>query len=356
MKRREWLSLVLSSGVAFARPRYGGILRFFPTLPPVDQEPLSRLASSSIVDGDKRTWRIALRPYVLQHDGSSLTATVAAEALRALVPAWNITASSWILTVVTDRVIGNLFAAADPMFRCGPFERVDGPKPLLKAFDLYWDRRPFIDGIEVAANPQEADVAELSLAGARRPRTDTHRLWSTMAVETVVVETPNTAMREALSLAIDRQSIVKVLLQGRGEAAGGLLPQWASGYSFVFNIQQDLVRARGLLKTAGPLILGYAAGDPLARQLADRVAVNARDAGLVLLAKPGKVGDLYLRREGLSSFSTYEAERATIEERRLVPIVHIPRLFAIHSRVRGWESAHDGRSAEIHPESIWLDS
>ena len=177
MKRREWLSLVLSSsGALVGRPRYGGVLRFYPALPPVDREPLSRLASSSVVDADRRTWRIGLRPYVLQHDGSPFTATVAAQALRAVAPQWNISTGNWMLTVVTDRVMGNLFAAADPVFRCGPFERVDGPNPALKAFDLYWDRRPYIDGIEAAANPQEADVAELPLAGARRPRTDTHRL------------------------------------------------------------------------------------------------------------------------------------------------------------------------------------
>jgi ABC-type transport system substrate-binding protein len=348
MKRRAFLSLALSSLVS-ARPRYGGMLRFFPALPAVDQEPLSRLASS-VDTADRKTWRIGLRPYVLQHDSTPLTATVAADALRALVPAWNVTASGWALTVVTDRPLASLFTVADPLFRCGPFERSGAT---LKAFDLYWDRRAYIDGIEAVASTQDADIAELPLAGARRPRTDTHRLWSTLPVETVVIETPNAGMREALSLAIDRQSIVKVMFQGRGEAAGGLLPQWMSGYSFVFPTQQDLVRARGLIKT-GPLVLGYAPGDPLAKQLADRVAVNARDAGLVLQTKPGRVGELFLRREPLGSYSGYEAERAAME--KLVPVVHIPRLFAIHSRVRGWESAHDGKSAEIHPESIWLDS
>ena len=349
MKRRAFLSLALSSGL-IARPRYGGVLRFFPALPAVDQEPLSRLAASAVTD-DKRTWRIGLRPYVLQHDSSPLTAAIAADALRALVPAWNVTASGWTLTVVADRPVPNLFAVADPLFRCGPFERSGSS---LKAFDLYWDRRAYIDGIEAVASAQEADIAELPLAGARRPRTDTHRLWSTLPVETVVIEAPNAGLREALSLAIDRQSIVKVMFQGRGEAAGGLLPHWMSGYSFVFNTQQDLGRARGLLKTAGPLVLGYAPGDPLAKQLADRVAVNARDAGLVLQTKPGRVSELHLRREPLGSYSGFEAERAAME--KLVPVVHVPRLFAIHSRVRGWESAHDGKSAEIHPESIWLDS
>jgi peptide/nickel transport system substrate-binding protein len=352
MKRREWLSLVLSSGL-WARPRYGGVLRFFPTLPPVDQEPLSRLAASAIPDSDRRTWRLSLRPYVLQHDGSPLTASTAAEALRPLVPSsWNVSSSGWTLTVVADRAVASLFATADPLFRCGPFERVGAS---LKAFDLYWDRRAYIDAIETVSAAQEADIAELPLAGARRPRVDTHRLWSTSPVETFVIEAANPSLREALSLAIDRQSIVKVMFQGRGEAAGSLLPQWMSGYAFVFNVQQDLARARGLLKTSGTtMVLGYAPGDAMAKQLADRVAVNARDAGLILQTKSGRAGELYLRREALTPYPSIEAERAALE--KLVPVVHVPRLYAIHSRVRGWEAAHDGKSVEFHPESIWLDS
>ncbi len=368
MKRREWLYRVLSSAavagagasaVASARPRYGGLLRFYPALPHVDKEPLSRLAANVAVDADRRTWRVALRPYVIQHDNSPLNANVAADAMRTAAPAWTTSiVNSWNLTVVADRVLPSLFSAVDPLFRCGAFERVEGPKPSLRAFDLYWDRRPYVDAIEAVANPQDSDVAELPLAGARRPRSDTHRLWSTSPVETVIVDASKTPLlRDALSAAIDRQSIVKVLFQGRGEVAGGLQPQWASGYAFLFPTQQDLIRARSLLaqQKPGPYVLGYPSNDTLVRQLADRIAVNARDAGLVLQVKPG-AGDLTVFRETSGAFASFEAEKATIEERKVIPVVHVPRLFAIHSRVRGWEAAHDGKSVEIHPESIWLDS
>jgi hypothetical protein len=353
MKRRAFLSLAFSSlGSAWARPRYGGVLRIFPSLPAVDREPLSRLVASIDSATDKRTWRLALRPYVLLHDSSPLTATVAMEALRAAVPAWNVSVSNWTLTVATDRPVADLFSMADPLFSCGPFERAGNT---LKAFDLYWDRRPYLDAIEAVASAQEADVAELQLAGARRPRPDTHRLWSTLPVETFLIDAPQAGLREALSLAIDRQSIVKVLFQGRGEVAGGLLPQWMSGYAFVFPTQQDLARARTLAKPfSNSITLGYPAGDVLAKQLAERVAVNARDAGLLLQTRPGRSGDLYLRREPLGSYAGFDAERQAME--KLVPVVHVPRLFAIHSRVRGWDAAHDGKSAEIHPESIWVNS
>ncbi|BDC49961.1 hypothetical protein F183_A22770 [Bryobacterales bacterium F-183] len=342
------------------------MLRLHPALPAaLDREPLSRVAAGIIPDADRRTWRIALRPYIVQHDGSALNASVAAEAIKALQPAWSVTqGNAWSLTVVADRALGSLSEAADPLFACGAFERVEGAaKPTLRAFDLYWDRRPFIDGIELAATAQDADVAELALAGARRPRSDTHRLWTTSAMETVVVHLGTAApvaLREALSLALDRQSIVKVLFGGRGEAAGGLVPQAESGYAFLFPVQQDIVKARSLLagvRPAGPVTLGYPANDALLRQLADRIAVNARDAGLLLQVKPGMGQQQWnMQRQSNEPFVSFEAERTAMEEGRLVPVVHVPRLFAIHSRVRGWEQAHDGRTLGIHPESIWLDS
>jgi MarR-like DNA-binding transcriptional regulator SgrR of sgrS sRNA len=335
----------------------------YPALPPVDREPLSRVAASIAPDADRRTWRIALRPYLLQHDNTPLNAGIAVEAVKALQPSWNVMQTGpWTLVVTPDKPVNSLLDAADPQFSCGPFERVEGSKPHLRAFDLYWERRPFIDAMEVAASAQEADVAELALAGARRLRSDTHRLWTTSAMETVSVHAAGAGLglREALSLALDRQSIVKVLFGGRGEAAGGLAPQAESGYAFLFPVQQDLIKARSLLATqkaaAGPIVLGYPANDTLLRQLADRIAVNARDAGLVLQVKGGNSSQWNMQRQSNEPFASFEAERAAMEERRLVPVVHVPRLYAIHSRVRGWEQAHDGRSLEIHPESIWLDS
>ena len=362
MKRRAFLSTVLATSV-IARPRYGGTLRVYPALPMVEREPLSRVASAIVPDGDRRIWRITLRPYILQHDNTPLNATVAADAIKALQPAWNITQhNSWSLSVAPDKVVANFLEVADPQFPCGPFERVEGAKPLLRAFDLYWDRRPFIDAMELAATAQDSDVAELALAGARRPRSDTHRFWTTAAMETVSVHVAGAspAVREALSLALDRQSIVKVLFGGRGEAAGGLVPQAESGYAFLFPVQQDLIKARSLLATSRPtsgaVTLGYPANDALLRQLADRIAVNARDAGLVLQVKAGNSPQWNMQRESNEPFASFEAERAAMDERRLVPVVHVPRLYAIHSRVRGWEQAHDGRSLDLHPESIWLDS
>src|SRR2546422_7007982 len=46
-------------------------------------------------------------------------------------------------------------------------------------------------------------------------------------------------LREALALSVDRGSMNTVLLQGGGEPAGGLLPNWMTGYAFLFPTRSE---------------------------------------------------------------------------------------------------------------------
>ena len=85
-------------------------------------------------------------------------------------------------------------------------------------------------------------------------------------------------VREALALAIDRAAIHAVLFQRQGEVSAALLPQWLSGYAFLFPAARDLPRARALAAGARPLTLGV--DDASLRPLAERIEINARDAGL----------------------------------------------------------------------------
>ena len=188
---------------------------------------------------------------------------------------------------------------------------------------------------------------------------DSHRIWSTLPIELIAIDASGAhpQVRQALSLAIDRSSIVKVLLQGHGEAAGGLAPQWLSGYAFVFPIQTDLSKAKSLLGGRPPqLTLSYTAGDVLLRLIAERIAVNARDIGLAIQPKSVAGAELKMLREPVEEWPNYDTERAVMEERKLIPVVHVPHLYAIHNRVRGWDEAHDGRSGDLHFESIWVDA
>ena len=52
------------------------------------------------------------------------------------------------------------------------------------------------------------------------------------------------SLRQALALSVERGSIRSVLLQGAGQPTASVLPNWMSGYGFVFPIDTDLPRAR----------------------------------------------------------------------------------------------------------------
>ena len=108
---------------------------------------------------------------------------------------------------------------------------------------------------------------------------------------------------QALALAIDRAPIVNVLAQRRAEAAFGLLPQWLSGYAFLFLAAPDVTRAKQLISQlrATPLTLSYPANDGFARSVAERVALNARDAGIILQPTQNPGGALRMVRWPLES-------------------------------------------------------
>jgi ABC-type oligopeptide transport system substrate-binding subunit len=185
------------------------------------------------------------------------------------------------------------------------------------------------------------------------------------------------ALREAISLSIDRSAIQSTLLQKQGEAAAGLLPQWGSGYSFLFRVTGDVERARQLRGDRGStpsLTLAYDWSDPLARAIAERVSVNAReDIGIAIqpyrenLQARGANADVRVVRiplaasdpaAALSAISAatghqgamqtnspedlYAADRALRSDFRLVPVVYVPQSWALSTRVRNWVTPREG--------------
>src|SRR5262249_50977683 len=106
-------------------------------------------------------------------------------------------------------------------------------------------------------------------------------------------------LRDALGMSIDRPLINRVLLQNDGEAAGSLLPTWMTGYGFVFSADANQARAKQLRTEAGPSrtwTLGYNNDDTLARVVAERVLLNARDAGLSVQTTSSASSDIRLVR------------------------------------------------------------
>jgi hypothetical protein len=127
-----------------------------------------------------------------------------------------------------------------------------------------------------------------------------------------------------------------------------------------------------------PLTLSYPPNDAFARSVAERVALNARDAGLMLQPTQSAGGNLRLVRWALESSDAgmelsrlagllgmpervnalnsakpetlYEAERALLEGHRIIPIAYLPEVYGIAPRVHNWNGAF-----VLHLENVWVD-
>jgi peptide/nickel transport system substrate-binding protein len=184
------------------------------------------------------------------------------------------------------------------------------------------------------------------------------------------------ALLQALALVIDRAPIVNVLAQRKGEAAFSLLPQWLSGYAFLFQSAPDVSRAKqlGAQLPPSPLSLSYPANDAFLRSVAERVALNARDAGITIQPTTNAGGMLRLIEWPLQSADAaaelariaatlgvdhidsskpealYEAERSLLN--RVIPLVYLRETYGIAPRVH-IESSKSGSFA-LHLEDLWV--
>jgi peptide/nickel transport system substrate-binding protein len=415
---------------AARRPRYGGTLRVetqtsralepsawpavFETLVALDESGRAgpALAASWRHDAARKRWQFRLRSDVKFHDGSPFTAEAAAASLAA--NGWWATAAGADL-VVQSEAPASLADFADPARRValrsadgslkgtGPFRIAhwDARRVLLEANDDYWAGRPFLDGIsvEMGRAPQQqlldlevgkADLIELGPNEARRVAQSGGKVWESAPVTLMALvfergrpAVDDVRVREALALSIDRAAILNVLLQKRGETAGGLLPQWLSGYAVLFSAARDVARARQLTAGAPALTLTYDAADPLARMVADRVAVNAREAGIRVTTAPGGVADVRLVRARIAPAladqaleraasalgvldvfhapassgpeSLYESERGLVEEFRVVPLLHLPEMYGVSSKLSTWATKGLLRTGEWQLEDLWLE-
>jgi hypothetical protein len=288
----------------------------------------------------------------------------------------------------------------DGAFRVGEF--VPGKRLTLVANDGHAEGRPYLDSIEIlmGRSPREqrvdfqlgrADVIDVPVEAMRRASQEGVRLVSSAPLELVaLVFSPGGAggdsddgarVREAISLSADRAAIFNVLLGRQGEPTAALLPNWLTGYGFLFDPSQNVTRARQLAIEAGrarPIALSYDAHDPLAKSVAERVALDARAAGLVVTPRPAapspdvKLVRLTLRLDdarsalaalasalgssagkvGGSAEERFQAERRLRDELRVVPLLHLPRTYGVATRVKDWAPAKDGRWTLA---DVWLE-
>jgi ABC-type transport system substrate-binding protein len=440
MKRFGWRWLVVSSALLVAlaagaetRPQYGGTLRVAMRAAPTSLDPadaaqldsfarrsLTMLMFDTLVTSDEngrvqpslaaswqsqgsQRWQFRLRHGIRFHDGTPLTAEIAAASLRAANPSWSVLAEGDAVVIenADPELPAELALARNAIVKrgdsirpsgTGPFHIVDfqpGKKLTLAAEEGCWRGRSFFDGVEIemgrsfrdqmtALELGKADLVEIAPEQSHRAALDGRRMTTSAPIELLalvferdVKSADDKMLRESLAQSVERGSIRSVLLQGAGQPAASVLPNWMSGYGFVFSTDADLAQARHAreqVRTIPTWTLTYDVTDPVARLLAERIALNARDAGLVLQPTTAASADLRLVRIPLASADPwialadvsalsrlapskikggsveelYATEQALLATQRVIPLFHLPVSYAAAPNVRSWTLRPDG--------------
>ena len=289
---------------------------------------------------------------------------------------------------------------------------------LFRANEDAWSGRPFVDAIEVALGVPplralfdlqlgKADLIELSPELVPRAKQANVRVWLSepltlfgLRFDPSQISASDPRLRQALSLALDRDTMANVLLQKQATPAPALLPQWLSGYAFLFKVEANPERAKELRRSLGagsePLRLRVEAAGDLPKLLGERVAVNARQAGISVqvVAKPvtrsaggspppaEAPAGLYLFTWHYSSLSAraeldcmfaaynvsepaemngastereqlYTRERSVLDDWRMMPLVEQVEAVGLGASIRDWMPSRWG---EWHLADVWLDS
>jgi len=390
-----------------------------------------RLASSWERDGSGRRWRFRIRDAVTLHDGSRLQSTHVAAALRGRERAWKVGVDGDTVVIDLDRAQPDfLWDLADArnaiairtssgdLVGSGPFrvETADPRRITLRAHEDYWAGRPFVDALQIAqGRPLSDQLASLEVGRADfvavRP-TDFRRLVQRglRSVTAHPLETfallfePHRAaagdelVRHTVATAIDRATLSTVLLQGQSEPAAALLPPWLSGYAPMFDRAPSIVSGRTAVAALPierrQLLLRIDGTDPLAQAIAERIAVDAREAGITIkvqvasglaprpdmrlvrltfdAATPDRV--LAAIMDGLGSRATslataetapaigapletvYRVERSLLEHDVIVPVVHVPALYGLGERVESWRGPAVSANGAWDLANVWLRS
>jgi peptide/nickel transport system substrate-binding protein len=425
------------AALAASRPHYGGTLHIaaqeapqsldpagltvprsisqlvFETLVKLDEgHPQASLASSWQTEGGNQRWRFVLRSGVSFHDGAPLDANTVAASLRAGNPAWKVLATGDSVMIETESPDPNLLAEL-ALSRNGVARRGDGKlsgtgpfaiaqweagKHLtLRANDQYWAGRPFLDSIEVelGKNSREqmmlmdlgkSDVIEIAPEDIRRAQTSNRVIVSSKPEELMALVFAGSAgsedeihLRNGLALSIDSSALNSVVFQAGGAPTGAMLPDWLSGYGFVFPTGGS-GRPGPRDKAPSHLAnwtLSYDAADSVAHVVTERVLLNARDAGITLQIAASGNADLRLVRiplpssdpqtaltelahdfqlpspkfSGTSVIELYGAESNLLQTRQVIPLLHLRSAVALRPTVHGLIMLPDGT---LKLENVWL--
>ncbi len=376
-----------------------------------EDRPQPALALTWQRDPAFRHWQFTLRHGVKFHDGSPASPSALAQILGPLHADWNVRASGDSLTIDTDAPAPSLLAelalprnliltrnASGVPVGTGPFRVVEfrpGKSLKLAASEDSWAGRPFLDAIEIEFGrslPDQALSLELGRAdvieaapqatsAAPHIRTASSLSLELMAlVFTTSSKAQDVHLRQGVALSIDRKPIQSVLLKGAGEPTACILPNWMTGYSAAFSPQVNVQRAKAVLADSRQptLTLSYDPRDPQAQLIAERIALNTREAGITVQVSLSGADDIRLVRVALPSpdpalalremarqltlpqpalhsntvEDLYQGERALLDGSSVIPLFHLPVASAASARVHGW--APD-RLSSWNLADIWLE-
>lgn len=430
------LACAMNSSAA-TRPHYGGTLRVsvqtsaptfdpaiplgqglrsltqlvFETLVKLDDRgrPQPLLAASWQVEPGNQRWRFQVRSGVLFSDSIPLDSSVAAASLRTANPEWKVFALGELVMIETSSPVPNLAAELalprnsisrrnqGAVIGTGPFTvaQWDAAKQhlTLQANDQYWGGRPYIDSVEADLGKNDrdqlmlmdlgkSDLVEVAPENIRRAQTGNRLLKASQPAELLALffthdgrSEDELHLRNALALSIDSASLNTVVFQAGGEPTGGLLPNWLSGYAFIFSSGGVATRPRAPHSVVWTLSCD--SSDPTARIAADRILLNAKDAGITLQIVNSDAADIRLVKVAVPSSdsetalaefardfqlpapafanssvsSLYNAETASLQIRRVIPIVYLRTAVAFRSNVHGLKLLPDG-SWQL--DNVWL--
>jgi peptide/nickel transport system substrate-binding protein len=433
-----WLALL---SVAEQRPHYGGVLRIaargtpqsidpatlaasgsanisrliFETLVRLDDtgRPQPLLASSWQSEPGHQRWRISLRDGVSFSDGFPLDAASVVASLRSSNPDWKVVAVGEMVIIETpspEPVLPAELAlplnaivhrAGGRLSGTGPFSVSDwtvGKHLSLQANDEYWHGRPFVDSLEIAFGVADreqllaldlgkADMVEIASENIRRAKADGRTVFSSEPAHLLALVFTNDARsedeahaRSALAASLDTTSLGDFVMQGGGDPTASLLPNWLSGYAFAFTVAKTPDHApqeRSQSRRSPSWTLAYDSSDAVAHVIADRVLLNARDAGISIQLVGSGTADLRLVRMPIASldchlaltqlattlqlappkFSSdsvedlYTAEKGLLQSRRVIPLLHLRTAMAVRSNVRDFNMLPDGT---WQLSNVWL--
>jgi len=393
-----------------------------------------KLASSWHSDQAKRVWQLRLR-LANFHDGTLLTAADVAASLGKSNNNWKCTVNDrQTLTIETPSPVTHMLELLalpkyaivkrlpDSNAGTGPYRLTEwkaGERALFAVNEDYWGGRAYPDAIEFQMGASLRDqllerqlgkyaAAEVSIDQLRTLEQTNQNIALSLPADLFAVlflqpESPakpgrkpvDARVREALANAIDRSAISNAFLQRKGIRASGLLPQWLTGYEFMVPGNVDLVpgnvdlkRARELRADAAafvvinPIALAYDSSDPLAKLVAEKIAVDASAVGIIVhpygelhinskTARASLNADAVLLRLPLQSaepsvalsvladdlgFSDsvpaifgatrqedlFEVERKTVVSYRVIPVAHLPQVLWLSGSVHNWQQLVNG--------------